>query len=247
MSLLSPVQPSSALSTGDLVFVRPTLNRSLPLDAAILDVGAATIDWLRDVDRVPVATNFTAVHVAMALRNATTGALAFVEAVPPAVQLTPEAAFWGGWRGATFYRGVLRDPQQRRLGGAAALLALSQRGRPYADDFAPPSSGRFYCSSLVSWAYRAAASLPANRSLFVDRPFPLIFVPRDFWADYYAQLGLKLPPSNTTGSNPTLLLHSAAVDASPLQSPLQSPRGTSHAADLVLEVDEADWTDDVVK
>lgn len=225
--------PPSSLDTGDLIFVRPPLNSSLPLDAAILDVGAATIDWLRNVDHTPVATNETAVHVAMVVRNATTGALGFVEAVPPVVQLTPEASFWGGWRGATFYHGVLHDPQ-RRFGAAAAHLALSQRGRPYANDFAPPSSGRFYCSSLVSWAYRTAARLPANHSLFVDRPFPLIFVPRDFWVSYYAQLGLKLPPSNTTGSNPTLLLHSAAVEFS-LFPVSEDGVHNSRDADLVEE------------
>lgn len=216
------------IATGDLIFARPPLNRTLPLDAAILDVGLATIDWLRTVDGVHVSNNDTAVHVALALRNSTSG-LSFVEAVPPAVRLTPASVFWAGWpNGTTFHRGVLRDPQQRRLGSTAAQLALAQLGRPYATDFAPPSSGSFYCSSLVSWAYQQAAAV--QHSLFVDRPFPLIFVPRDFWLHYYAQLGLKLPPSNATGSNPTLLLHSPAVNMSlvsptwPLVEPLHGGR-----------------------
>ena len=196
----------SSLSTGDLIFVRPHFDAS-PVDRAILDVGAATIRWLR-AHGAQVHGNETSVHVALAWRNESAGGLlSFVEAVPPAVRLTRAEDFWRGWPAATFYRAQLKDPAVRWAGPAAARMALSKLGTPYSDAFAPPPK-EFYCSSLVEWAYQQAVRAP---HVFVDEPFPLIFVPRPFWVRYYASLNLTLPPANTTGSNPTLLLHSPHV------------------------------------
>ena len=84
----------------------------------------------------------------------------------------------------------------------------------YASDFSPPPTG-FYCSSLVTYAYRRALGRPHD-NVFLDRPFPLIFVPLAFWESWYKAL---VPPQhvpvNVTGSNPTELLHSPAVDTHP--------------------------------
>ena len=52
--------------------------------------------------------------------------------------------------------------------------------------------------------------------VFLNTSFKLIFEPLAFWKQYYAHLGLKLPV-NTTGSNPTLLLHSPAVRFAPFR------------------------------
>ena len=83
----------SALSTGDLIFVRPPLNPDTPLDNAILDVGNATIDWLR-AHGVKVPSAETSTHVALAWRNESDGgALSFIEATPPAVRLTSAEQF----------------------------------------------------------------------------------------------------------------------------------------------------------
>lgn len=172
----------------------------------------------------------TAVHVAIAWRNETSGSLAFVEALPPAVRLTPADQFWKAWpAGTTFYRGWVRDPLIRRAyGRRAADIALAQLDVPYASAFGPPPR-EFYCSSLVEWSYAQAASTP---SFFVDAPFRLIFTPRAFWERYYAAQNITLP-QNQTGSNPTLLLHSrhaqfadlGAVDGTdrPEPPPLEPP------------------------
>ena len=100
------------------------------------------------------------------------------------------------------------------------------------NDFEPPSSGAYYCSSLVEWSYEQALArgrrqkqklkqkLKAQAHWRTATPiasggggvlcpgnFTLLFVPLPYWQAYYATLGLDLPV-NVTGSNPTLLLHS---------------------------------------
>ena len=210
--------PSSLdqFTTGDLIFVRPAFDPSRPVDNAILDVGAATIQWLRDHAVRVSGNNETTVHVAIAWRNESdNGALSFIEAAPPAVRLTPATLFWSGWPSATFYHGKLRETSLRQAGRRAAQIAIAKLGTPYSDAFAPPPD-EFYCSSLVEWAYQQAMHRP---HVFVDQPFPLIFVPRPFWERYYMSLNLTLPPANTTGSNPTLLLHSAHVTYTALPPP----------------------------
>jgi len=198
--------PAGRFETGELIFVRPRFDPSAALDNAILATGAATIDWLR-TRGVAVPSNETVVHVALAVHDAASDELSFVEATPPAVRLTRAAAFFAAWgNGSAFYHGRLRDPRVRALGVRAADLALRQLGRPYADDFQPPPR-RFYCSSLVDYAYWRAAA----EHVFVDEPFPLIFEPPDFWEEYYRAQNLTLPV-NATGSNPTLLLHSEHVE-----------------------------------
>jgi len=197
------------LVTGDLIFVRPKFDPTSALDNAILATGAATIEWLR-AHGVVIESNETVVHVAMAWRNETSNDLFFVEAAPPVVTLTPADLFFDSWtNSSTFYRGRLRSPLDRARGGRAADYALTQRGKPYADDFGPPPR-QYYCSSLVDWAYRKATG---NEHVFVDDTFQLIFVPLDFWQQYYSSMNQSLPV-NVTGTNPTLLLHSPHVEFS---------------------------------
>ena len=216
--LLHAVHASTTqlFQSGDLVFVRPYIDAASALDSAIADVGAATIAWLRD-HGTAVASNETAVHVAIAWRNASAGgALSFIEATPPMVRLTPAAMFWRGWPSAAFFHGRLRNGRARAAGQRAAALALSMLGVRYSEDFGPPPR-EFYCSSLVRWAYLRATG---DSHVFIDeRTFPLIFVPRAFWEKYYRSRNETLPPPNTTGSNPTLLLHSPHVSFTPFQPP----------------------------
>ena len=144
---------ASSLRTGDLIFVRPRIDASSALDRAILASGAATVAWLR-AQGVHVASEETALHVAIAWRNDTdNGTLSFVEAVPPVVRATPESVWWDQWhdRAAAFYSATFRVDPPRSIRLHAAELALSQIGKPYALDFARPPA-EFYCSSLVAWA-----------------------------------------------------------------------------------------------
>ena len=215
---ISLASAASIPHSGDLLFVRPRSNLSSPLDNAIIAVGNATIEWLR-ARGVWTPTDETSAHVGIVLRNATT--LAIVEATPPAVRLTRWSDFFSAWPEASFYHG---RPTKgvAQYAAAAARLALSQLGAPYASDYAPPSSGEFYCSSLVAWAY-GKASGDAYAILPTDTPFPLIFVPHAFWQSYYARLNLTLPPANTTGTNPTLLLHGPNVSFEALRPPPAPP------------------------
>jgi NADPH:quinone reductase-like Zn-dependent oxidoreductase len=204
----------TTVKSGDLVFVQPPLNSQSPFDAAILATGLATVQWMRThgVDRKGAPANATATHVAMAWRSGN-GSLHYVQALPRVgVVVTSEDDFMHELPpGTILYRSrVIVDGA---TSAAAAAVAHSLRGRAYASDFEPPSSGRFYCSSLVEHAFRKAANTSANAThagVFLHRPFTLIFKPLRFWEAYYDKLGRVLPV-NRTGSNPTLLLHSQAV------------------------------------
>lgn len=192
----------SYIETGDPIFVRPAFDPTSTLDSAILATGAATVSWWRA--HGVSASNETTSHVALAFRNSS--GLFFVEAIPPAVTITPEASFWQRTSHATLYLGRLRDPSVRALGSLATRIASAQLGKPYASDFGRPPR-EFYCSSLVDYAYQHASG---DKRIFVPIDFQLLWVPLPFWVDYYAKRGEPLP--NTTGSNPTLLLHSPAID-----------------------------------
>ena len=97
------------------------------------------------------------------------------------------------------------------LGKTAASIAKAMQGHDYANDFESPSSGKFYCSSLVEYAFNSAANISVtDAGIFLNQSFRLIFEPLSFWKKYYAKMGKTLP-FNRTGSNPTLLLHSPVV------------------------------------
>ncbi len=231
-------QPAGAskFRTGDLMFVRPQLDAHSPLDAGILATGAATITWLR-AQGVAVPGNETATHVAMAWVNDSTGCLSFVQAVPPVVTETSAVDLWHSTLPTTtFYRAWFRDSAlQAQLAQAALAAATTQLGKPYAHDFEPPPS-EFYCSSLVEWSYRTAAS---GRRVFLPPSVPnftLIFEPHEFWEQYYKELGLALPV-NVTGSNPTLLLHSPAMSHEAVDTTYHRPD------DIAISNAEADSTE----
>ena len=174
--------------------------------------------------RAKEAPNVTAYHVAIALCD-DEGGLSLIEAIEPAVAITvrppapsaaagvphgrqPAASFWRRQSpGSVFHLGVAAAGRDRALGRAAAAAAAAERGKPYAAAFGPPPA-QFYCSSLVEYAYRRAS---AGRRVFWNGSFPLIFEPPAFWRAYYARMGVRVP-ANATGSNPTLLLDSGAVE-----------------------------------
>ena len=206
----SVIKPSDTIATGDLIFVSPPYDVTSALDDAILASGEATVRWMRE-NGTPNATREVVSHVVLAWRN-DAGQLSFVQALPPEVVVTPEADFWHMvGPGTVLYHAAPLDEAERTAGTAAAEWALAQVGKPYANDFEPPPD-EFYCSSLVEWAYRQAL---ASDSVFAPADFTLIFVPDRYWQRYYEAMGSNLPV-NTTGSNPTLLLHSSKLTFSVL-------------------------------
>ena len=214
------IHMAAMIETGDLIFVRPSLDAASALDEAILATGNATIRWLRE-HGISVQSNATASHVALAWRNGS--GLSVIEAVAPTVRLTPWRDFVVSWPGAQLYRASLsHEPSLRPVGQKAARLALSQLGVPYSKDFLPPPRA-FYCSSLVDWAFVTASS-DDHILITTHEPFRLIFVPHSFWERYYQQLNQTLPPANATGSNPTLLLHSPHVRFAALPPPSPPPQ-----------------------
>jgi hypothetical protein len=187
------------IATGDLVFVHPPFDPKEEVDNAILATGLATVQWLQQ--QGVNASNETVSHVALAWRHPSDNSLFFVQAIPPKVVITAESDFLHSCN--TYYHGVIQDATVRRAIGDAVSIARKQVGKPYADDFqAPPDT--FYCSSLVEFAFDQALQ---TSGIFGPADFQLIFVPLPFWVKYYAAMGLSLP-TNTTGSNPTLQLHS---------------------------------------
>jgi hypothetical protein len=219
------------IPAGDLLFLQPPLSASSPLDSAIQATGMATISWLRThgVSIPEKAANDTATHVAISW-HAPNGSRFFVQALPQVgVVATPAAEFaleipprTTIYRGtvvsvhATGLRvGIVHNTTRPAFAGsiaeAAARVALAQVGKPYAADFEQPPH-KFYCSSLVEYAYQQAMR---QKAVFLDQPFSLIFVPKSFWTSWYASLDPpQAVPTNVTGSNPTLLLHSPAVHTS---------------------------------
>lgn len=224
--LLSRIRLSvAALQSGDLIFLRPPVDESSNLSRAILATGEATLSWLRARGSSPNVTAQTASHVALAWHNGT--ALNFVQALPPAVVVTPAAEFWhSAPPGTRFFRAWAVDPALRALGATAAQLAASLVGAPYAEDFGPPSTGRFYCSSLAEYAFELATRQASE--VLVPADFELLWSPPSFWRRYFAHRG-RAVPENVTGSNPTLLLQSVALrfeeigSASPPYPPAPPP------------------------
>lgn len=194
--------------TGDLIFIEPPFDPKQPYDNAIKSTGVATIDWMRKNGiAVPETATQTVTHVALAWVDQDDN-VSFVEAIPPAVTVTPAAAFFARYPpGVTFYHGVTEFNTTSFVGEVAVMVAKLQKGKPYATLFEPPNSGQFYCSSLVQFAYETAVK---QTHLFIPIDFPLMFVPLKFWEDYYMERHEKIP-TNMTGSNPTLLLHSPIV------------------------------------
>ena len=109
---------------------------------------------------------------------------------------------------------TLAPPPPPTVHAKAVAAARSKVGSAYADEFQTPSSGRFYCSSLIEWAYAKAAG---RERFFINQTFTMLFIPIAFWQQYYAEANLTIP-INATGSNPTLLLHSPLVRFSRLNS-----------------------------
>jgi hypothetical protein len=200
----SGLENSDNIKTGDLIHIAPKPSRYSELDDAILLTGKATVHWLRQNGQ-PDVTNEVASHVAIAWRDSSNSSdLYFVQALPgQGVILTSEVDFFHSFPSSTtvYVSTVVTDTTTRQR---AAEVALAEVGKPYADDFQSPPEA-FYCSSLVDWAYSSAMRVEA---FLVDPSFTLLFVPEQWWQAYYDEMGEALP-ANTTGSNPTLTLHSA--------------------------------------
>jgi len=76
-----PVVPA----TGDLLFVSPPYDPSIPLDNAIQETGIATIEWLRNSGLIPVDSgNETASHVAIYSDGSDGSGPCVVQAMPGA-------------------------------------------------------------------------------------------------------------------------------------------------------------------
>mmetsp|Transcript_11253 Transcript_11253/g.24267 ORF Transcript_11253/g.24267 Transcript_11253/m.24267 type:complete len:268 (-) Transcript_11253:933-1736(-) len=195
-----------SLDGGDLLFVEPRLPLMDPFDAAVVATGMATISWLRS-HGVRVDSNITVTHVGIVHRQG--DRLVVVEALSNGVVATALDDFFAREDSrARFYVGRVRAISETFRHGAARI-AVSQIGKPYASHFEQPPAS-FYCSSLVDYAYGQSTQRP---HVFAPADFRLLFVPEPFWKAYYAAMHSALPV-NTSGSNPTLLLHSAAVSFS---------------------------------
>eukprot|EP00435_Cladocopium_sp_Y103_P030354 s641_g7.t1 len=200
-SLQSYALAREAVRKGDLLLVHENLNFSDPLSQAIQATGLATIKWLREHGN-PVSGHDTAMHVGIAADGDT-----IIEAQDVGVRQSNLTEWLSSFPAhVTFFVGEVQQVDDE-VRNEAVAFARSKLGVPYAVDFEPPEvDGKYYCSSLVDYAYRHALK---SRLVFTKTDMPLIWEPLDFWKDYYRQMNKTLP--NYNGSNPTMLLQSDRV------------------------------------
>mmetsp|Transcript_32255 Transcript_32255/g.69701 ORF Transcript_32255/g.69701 Transcript_32255/m.69701 type:complete len:236 (+) Transcript_32255:19-726(+) len=200
-SLQSYALAREAVRKGDLLLVHENLNFSDPLSQAIQATGLATIKWLREHGN-PVSGHDTAMHVGIAADADT-----IIEAQDVGVRQSNLTEWLSSFPAhVTFFVGEVQEIDDE-VRNEAVAFARSKLGVPYAVDFEPPEvDGKYYCSSLVDYAYRHALK---SRLVFTKTDMPLIWEPLDFWKDYYRQMNKTLP--NYNGSNPTMLLQSDRV------------------------------------
>lgn len=194
-----------SFEAGDLIFVDPPMDTSSAFARAIEATGEATLSWWRSRGvSIGPRRNVTSIHVGMFDEDGN-----IIEAVPyEGVHIVKGGinAFTRSYSNDTRFYVARVFSEDGGLGRRAVREARRQIGAPYAQRFeAPPH--RFYCSSLIEYAYQRAS----GRDDVFNPTFTLIFEPRSFWVAYYARMNETVPPKNTTGSNPTLLLHSPSL------------------------------------
>jgi len=233
---LSPIRVSSCrnvlsktsrVHNGDLLFVHVPLDMSNPFQRNIQLCGEATIDWIIE-HGIEVKVRQTAMHVAMVVA----GSRSVVEAVPgDGVRVQTLVDFFSSYekKGASFFHGEIQgvsDEQKEQ----AVQISLEKLGAGYADGFLPwTDAGQYYCSSLVDHAYQHALG---EEQVFFEHTYHLQFEPREYWNDYYRELGKPMPRGAST--NPTLLMHSPRLHYSELLI------GNKHKEPLFLCLDEDD-------
>ena len=175
-ALTTTGQSANELQEGDLLF-------------CCTDTANAITAVTSGVEGLPID------HVAVFHRIGGENGIPFViEAVKPAVQLTPLDTFLCqnphviiGRVNADFY---IQQSVRR---------CLTMVGKPY-DDLYLPGDSAIYCSELVQLNYRSVS----NRPIF--EPIPMSFHDStgrvtDYWRDFYGQRGM-IVPEGAPGTNP---------------------------------------------
>ncbi len=176
VALTTTGQSANELQEGDLLF-------------CCTDTANAITAVTSGVEGLPID------HVAVFHRIGGENGIPFViEAVKPAVQLTPLDTFLCqnphvivGRVNADFY---IRQSVRR---------CLAMVGKPY-DDLYLPGDSAIYCSELVQLNYRSVSDRP------IFEPIPMSFHDStgrvtDYWLDFYRQRGMTVPEGEP-GTNP---------------------------------------------
>mmetsp|Transcript_105220 Transcript_105220/g.226898 ORF Transcript_105220/g.226898 Transcript_105220/m.226898 type:complete len:268 (+) Transcript_105220:28-831(+) len=200
------------LSHGDLLFVAEPVDPSVRLDLAVQSIGQATILWLQRHGALVSRPFHIVQHVGMVVADQFGHAEKVVEAQRVAgVRVLSLPDFLGEFvPGSRFFHAWLPEATKEQRQSAVSY-ALHRVGAAYAHDFSEPNQkcarqSKYYCSSLVDYAYREALG---QDLVFSDEAFPLVFEPRVFWEEFYREQSMGLPSG--CGSNPTMLLHSSRV------------------------------------
>ena len=176
VALVTMGQSANELQEGDLLF-------------CCTDTANAITAVTSGVEGLPID------HVAVFHRIGGENGIPYViEAVKPAVQLTPLDAFLCqnphviiGRVKADFY---IQQSVRR---------CLAMVGKPY-DDLYLPGDSAIYCSELVQLNYRSVSNHP------IFEPIPMSFHDStgrvtDYWRDFYGQRGMNVP-EGAPGTNP---------------------------------------------
>lgn len=149
-------------------------------------------------------------HVALAVDPTTV-----IEAVEPRVRATPLSAFLtavvdsDGQPNVMVFR--LKPPYQGLIEGAIAH-ARTLVGLPYNRSFGDRKDA-YYCSELIVDCFKVAnGGSPVFRETPMSFKDPSTGAFFPYWVDYYAALGLPIPEGKS-GSHPSLLSRSDAIDA----------------------------------
>ena len=176
VALTTAGQSANELQEGDLLF-------------CCTDTANAITAVTSGVEGLPID------HVAVFHRIGGENGIPFViEAVKPAVQLTPLDTFLCQNPHVIIGR-VNVDFDIRQ----SVRRCLAMVGKPY-DDLYLPGDSAIYCSELVQLNYRSVS----NRPIF--EPIPMSFHDStgrvtDYWRDFYGQRGM-IVPEGAPGTNP---------------------------------------------
>lgn len=172
-------QAVAELQEGDLLFCCP-------------DTANAITAVTSGVEDLPID------HVAVFHRiGGETGLPYVIEAVKPAVRLTPIDTFLCNNAHVIVGR-VKADFNIRRT----VRSCLAMVGKPY-DDLYLPGDSAIYCSELVQMSYRTVSNLP------IFEPIPMSFHDEtgrvtDYWQEFYRKRGMAVPEGEP-GTNPGAL------------------------------------------
>ncbi len=156
--------------------------------------------------------NFVIDHVALCVAENEV-----VEAIPPAVRRISLARFLENscldLAGQPRVLVCRVDKALRKNIGSVIAIVCEQTGMPYNETYMPCADS-WYCSSLITHAWRCALEPNGGTPVFRDTPLefrdPDTGLVMEFWKQYYQERNMEVP-QGLPGSHPALLSRSESL------------------------------------